>query len=283
MRETDAWEQVEQAADYAAKQLQITPRIGVVLGSGLGAFVDILEDGIAVAYDELPHMPGSSVPGHAGRLCAGTLYGCPVVVMQGRVHLYEGYSAQKVVLGVRIMQRLGAGVLIVTNAAGGIAPGLTAGSLVSIEDHINLTGTSCLLGPNDTRYGPRFPDMTQAYDTELGALAMRVAQARGMRLTRAVYAGVLGPSYETPAEIRMLRAMGAGLVGMSTVQEVIAARHLGMRVLGLSCVTNVAAGGVPDVLLSHDDVRREAALAADGLCGLISDVVRQIPVVGVGA
>lgn len=251
------------------------PKVALVLGSGLGGLADQIASPTVADYDDVSGMPTSAVAGHVGRFVAGDLGGVPVVAMQGRAHLYEGHSADVVVRGVRIMIALGARVLIVTNAAGGIAPQLTAGTLMLIDDQLNLTGQNCLIGPNDDALGPRFADMTRAYDTELSALALRTAERHGLSLARGVYAGVLGPSYETPAEIRMLRTIGADAVGMSTVLEVIAARHAGVRCLGVSCITNAAAGVTMEVL-SHADVQRVANAAAGRLQLLITGVVAEL-------
>ena len=249
------------------------PRVGLVLGSGLGAFADTLEDRTAIAYDRIRHMPRSAVEGHAGNLVLGFAEGVPVAAMQGRVHLYEGHRPDEVVLGVRLMRHLGAEVVVVTNAAGGIDPALAVGDLMCIEDHLNLTGQSSLVGANDDAVGPRFVDMTRAYDCELGALAQGAAAELGFELRRGVYAGLLGPAYETPAEIRMLRTLGAHAVGMSTVLEVIAARHMGARVLGLSCITNLAAG-LGQGTLSHQEVKDTATRVRDRFVGLLRGVLR---------
>jgi len=224
------------------KRVSIEPRVGVVLGSGLGDFAETLEGLAKLPYRDLPHMPNSAVPGHAGNLCFGWVGGVPVVCMQGRVHLYEGYSVDKVVQGVRTMARLGVRCVLLTNAAGGLEPSWAPGDLMAVTDHINLTGASPLVGTNDDALGPRFPDMTSAYDDGLRDLLQNVARAAGIPLREGVYAAMLGPSYETPAEVRMLRAMGAHAVGMSTVHEVIALRHMGVRVGALSCIANHAAG-----------------------------------------
>lgn len=234
-----------------------TPKVALVLGSGLGGFADSLESKSVVPYDAIHGMPTSKIVGHAGNLVLGEVRGMPVVAMQGRVHLYEGHPAADVVFGVRLMRHLGAEVLIITNAAGGCGEGLSAGDLMLIEDHLNLTGQSCLIGPNEDELGVRFPDMSEAYDRDLRALALEVAEVRGTKLARGVYAGLLGPSYETPAEVRMLCRLGADAIGMSTVLEVIAAKHLGMKVLGISCITNLAAG-ISAQALSHDEVTETA-------------------------
>ncbi len=251
------------------------PTLALVLGSGLGALADTFEAASAVPYEEIEGMPRSSVPGHAGRLVFGRFEGVEAVAMQGRVHLYEGFSPLDVVFGVRLMRRLGAEVLLVTNAAGGIAERLEVGSLMRIEDHLNLTGRNPLLGPEEPGLGERFVDMTRAYDRELGALAEKVAGEQGVELHRGVYAGLLGPSYETPAEIRMLRTLGADAVGMSTVLEVIAARQAGMRVLGISCITNRAAG-LSEGLLSHEEVADVAARVEERFARLVRGVARRL-------
>ncbi len=234
------------------------PRVGVVLGSGLGAFADDLEGAVKIPYGDLPHMAPSAVAGHAGNLCFGRVAGIPVVCMQGRVHAYEGHAIDTVVHGVRVMARLGVPSVLLTNAAGGLEAGMKPGDLMVLTDHLNLTGTSPLVGPNDGVLGPRFPDMTAAYDPELRALLEGVAQKSGIFLRKGVYAAMMGPQYETPAEIRMLRQLGAQAVGMSTALEVIALRHMGVRVGALSCITNLAAG-VGDRPLSHAEVEATAA------------------------
>lgn len=251
--------------------------VGVILGSGLGAVADTVVEsgGTALSYGEIPHFPTSSVEGHKGRLVYGIVGGVPVLLMQGRVHRYEGYPASSVVFPVRVLHALGVKRLVVTNAAGGLGAGFSAGDLMLIEDHLNLTGDNPLVGHNDARFGPRFPDMSEAYSRRLTALADDVAQARGLKLQRGVYAGLLGPSYETPAEIRMLRTLGAHAVGMSTVFEVIAASHLGMEVLGISCITNLAAG-LSDQKLSHDEVKDTATRVEAAFSGLILDLLPRL-------
>lgn len=232
------------------------PQVALVLGSGLGDYAEGLKDARHIDYAELG-FPGSRVPGHAGRLFYGRAAGVEVLAMQGRVHAYEGHDLQTVVLPVRALCRAGCEIVLLTNAAGGIGDGLRAGDLVLIRDHLNLIGGSPLRGDNDAALGPRFPDMTAVYDPQLRAIADKVAQRLQLRLPSGVYAGCLGPQYETPAEVRMLRILGADLVGMSTVPEAIAARHLGARVLGISCVTNLAAG-ISEQPLSHDEVTETA-------------------------
>jgi purine-nucleoside phosphorylase len=239
------------------KRVGIHPRVGVVLGSGLGAFADGLDGLVKIPYRDLPHMPAPAVPGHPGNLCFGAIGGVPVVCMQGRLHLYEGHPIDRVVQGVRAMARLGVGCVLLTNAAGGLEPSWAPGDLMMVTDHLNLTGISPLVGPNDDALGPRFPDMTAAYDPELRALLHAVARDAGVPLREGVYAALLGPSYETPAEVRMVRALGAQAVGMSTVHEVIALRHMGTRVGALSCITNLAAGISPHPL-DHAEVEATA-------------------------
>ncbi len=256
---------VEDCVFAVKKRVALEPRIGVVLGSGLGAFADSLEDLVRIPYRDLPHMPSSGVAGHAGNLCFGRVQRVPVVCMQGRVHLYEGHSIEKVVHGVRTMARLGVHAVLITNAAGGLEPSWAAGDLMVVTDHLNLTGTSPLVGPNDDALGPRFPDLTMAYDSELRTILHSVAGEARIALREGVYAAQLGPAYETPAEVRMLRMLGAHAVGMSTVHEVIALRHMGVRVGALSCITNLAAGFSSE-RLDHVEVEatarsRRAAIA----------------------
>jgi len=255
-----------------AKAGKVKPRVGIVLGSGLGKALDRMKIAHALPYSEIPGFLPSTVAGHAGRLLLGTLAGVEVVVMQGRIHLYEGHGPKDVVLPTRVMITLGATRLVITNAAGGANPALMPGDLMAIRDHLNLTGTTPLMGPNEDALGPRFPDMTDAYEVGFRRLAHEKALARGFVLREGVYAGLLGPAYETPAEVRMLRGMGADAVGMSTVLEVIAARHMGARVLGISCVSNQAAGlsGHP---LTHDEVQTTAKGIESRLFDLMSDVL----------
>ena len=244
------------------------PRVGIILGSGLGSFADRLSGAVSVPYAELPHFPSSSVPGHAGRLVLGTLRGVPVVAMQGRVHGYEGYSQSQVAFPARVLCALGLRALVVTNAAGAINRALRPGDLMAITDHINLSGGSPLYGPNDDRLGPRFPDMSTTYDVGLLARLLECAQATKIDLRSGVYAILSGPSYETPAEIRMLRVLGADAVGMSTVPEVIAAAHMGVKVAGVSCITNLAAGISPKPL-SHAEVAETAGRVTETFSRLL--------------
>jgi len=249
--------------------------IAMVLGSGLGDYAKSLEGAHAIPYGEIPHMPLSSVSGHAGNLVTGDKAGKRVIAMQGRAHLYEGNSPDDVVFGVRLMATLGAETLIVTNAAGGISPELEAGDLMAITDQLNLTGTSSLIGENDGRQGPRFLDMTVAFDPQLIDTASGVAGAQGFELKRGVYAGLLGPAYETPAEVRMLGTLGADAVGMSTVLEVLAARHMGLRVLGISCISNLAAG-LSAGPLSHEEVQETAGRVQSRFESLLSGVLESM-------
>lgn len=234
-------------------RIKMTPAVGVVLGSGLGAFADELRDPVTIPYDELPHWPVSTAVGHAGKLVAGYIDDAPVVVLSGRAHLYEGYTPQQATFATRVLRTLGAHSMVFTNAAGGINLSYSQGALVAISDHINLQGSNPLTGPNDDHWGPRFPDMSEAYSIAYRAIAREAAQNLGFHLPEGVYAALAGPNYETPAEIRYLRAIGADLVGMSTVPEVIVANHMGMRVLAISCVTNMAAG-VLDQKIDHEEV-----------------------------
>ena len=249
----DQFTLAETAAQRILQRSSLRPRIGLVLGSGLGAFADSLADSARIPFSEIPAFPRSTAIGHAGQLVIGKAGSVPVAVMQGRVHLYEGYSAQQVAFPMRVFGRMGIRAVILTNAAGGINLNYQQGALVLIRDHINLQGTNPLVGPNDDRFGVRFPDMTHAYAKDYRALAREEAAKLGMTLHEGVYAALLGPSYETPAEINYLRIIGADLVGMSTAFEVIAARHMGIKVLAISCVTNMAAG-ILDQPLSHQEV-----------------------------
>jgi purine-nucleoside phosphorylase len=243
----------ERAAKFILSKTKLRPKIALVLGSGLGSFADELTDALRIPYEKIPNFPRSTAVGHAGRLVIGKVEGIAVAAMQGRVHLYEGYSAREVAFAMRVFERLGIRSAILTNAAGGINLQFTQGALVVMRDHMNLQGTNPLAGPNDPRFGPRFPDMTQAYWRSYREIALEEAKRIGINVHEGVYAALLGPSYETPAEIRYLRTIGADLVGMSTVPEVIAARHMGIRVLGISCVTNMAAG-IVDRPLDHAEV-----------------------------
>ena len=238
----DDFSRAEEAAQFVLARTTARPRIAVVLGSGLGGFADEVRDATAIRYEDIPHFPKSTAIGHAGRLVIGNVDGIPLAVMQGRVHLYEGYSAQQVAFPIGVLARMGIGAVVLTNAAGGISGEYGKGALVVLRDHINLLGQNPLTGANDDRLGLRHPDMTDAYNAQFRRFALDEAQQLGGDVYEGVYAAVAGPSFETPAEIRFLRAIGADLVGMSTVPEVITARHLGLEVLAISCVTNMAAG-----------------------------------------
>jgi purine-nucleoside phosphorylase len=260
------------AAEFLKRKTKLRPKIALVLGSGLGAFADEFAAAVRIPYAKIPYFPRSTAIGHAGRLVLGKVDGVDVVGMQGRAHLYEGYSAKQVAFPVRVFARLGVKAVILTNAAGGIKNEFTQGRLVVISDHINLQGDNPLIGANDEKFGPRFPDMTTAYDKKFRTAALAQANRLGIALGEGVYAALAGPSYETPAEIRFLRTIGADLVGMSTVPEVIAARHSGLRVLGISCVTNAAAG-ILDAPLDHNDVLATAERVKTQFIGLLRTVI----------
>jgi purine-nucleoside phosphorylase len=265
-------ERIDEAADFLRARCGAVPTVGVVLGSGLGDFAETLGDAVTFPYAEIPHWPVSSVVGHAGRLVVGTVAGRRVVVLAGRSHFYEGHTLQVVVFPTRVLARLGVRQLILTNAAGGINTSFPPGALMVIDDHINLLGSNPLIGPNDERIGVRFPDMTEVYSRRLRTMADQVGAARGIALTHGVYLAAHGPSYETPAEIRAYRGLGADAVGMSTVPEAIAARHMGVEVLGISCITNMAAGVLPQPLV-HDEVMETARRVRDQFVALLEGVI----------
>jgi len=265
----------ESAAQFVLSQTSLCPTIGLVLGSGLGGFADELSEATRIPYANIPSFPRSTAIGHAGQMVIGKVGEVDVAAMQGRVHLYEGYSAKEVAFPTRVFGRMGIRALILTNAAGGINLEYNQGALVVITDHINLQGHNPLVGPNDDRFGPRFPDMTQAYWKPYREIALRCARRLGKTLYQGVYAGLLGPSYETPAEIRYLRTIGADLVGMSTIPEVIVARHMGIKVLAISCVTNMAAG-ISDEVLSHEDVLATGERVKGNFVALLRAVLPEI-------
>ncbi len=269
-------DQVEDAAAVVRARTSLRPEVAIILGTGLGGLAGAIESPVAIDYAELPGFPLSTVESHAGRLLVGRLGGRPVVAMQGRFHRYEGYSLQQVTFPVRVLRQLGARVLLVSNACGGMHPGWQAGDLVLLTDHINLLGDNPLIGPNDDRLGPRFPDCSAVYDPGLRALTRRVAAAQGTVLREGVYVAVAGPNLETRAEYRMLRALGADVVGMSTVPEVLVAIHGGMRVLGVSIITDLC---IPDTLepASLDRILAVAAAAEPRLASLFAGVVGQLP------
>lgn len=265
----------EAAARFLLSQTSLRPRIGLVLGSGLGGFADELSDATRIPYTNIPFFPRSTAVGHAGQLVIGSVGGIPVALMQGRVHLYEGYSAKEVVFPMRVFDCMNIHAVILTNAAGGINLEYKQGALVVLTDHINLQGHNPLVGPNDDRYGPRFPDLTQAYYKPYREIALRAAKQQGKALYQGVYAALLGPNYETPAEIRYLRTIGADLVGMSTVPEVIAARHMGIKVLAISCVTNMAAG-ILDQIINHEEVLETGERVKTDFVALLRAVLPEI-------
>jgi purine-nucleoside phosphorylase len=268
---------VERAARFVLAKTKLRPRVAVVLGSGLGGFADELKQATRIPYKDIPNFPQSTAIGHAGRLVIGKLGDYPLAVMQGRVHLYEGYSAQQVAFPIRVLGRMGVRAAVLTNAAGGINTDYKQGCLVVIRDHINLQGQNPLVGENDERFGLRFPDMTRAYWKAYREMAAAEAGKLGLQTFEGIYGAVLGPSYETPAEIRYLRTIGADLVGMSTVSEVIAAAHIGMRVLAISCVTNMAAGitGEP---ISHVEVLETGERVRGEFAALLRAVIPKIHV-----
>lgn len=271
--------QYEEAAAFVRTHTRQQPEVGLVLGSGLGGLADAVEDADVIATDQIPHWPRSTVVGHAGRLVIGRLEGRVVLVQQGRAHYYEGHSLQRVTLPIRVMQLLGMGTVILTNAAGGINPGYTPGDVMLIEDQINLigmAGLSPLRGPNDDTLGPRFPDMSVPFDRELRAQALAAAAAAGLSLRQGVYAGLAGPSFESPADLRFLRTAGADAVGMSTVSEVVVARHGGLRVLGFSGISNKA-NLDGSTITTHQEVLEAGRVIVPKLITLVRGVLRQLP------
>jgi purine-nucleoside phosphorylase len=266
---------MHQAVEYIRTVTKVAPRVAVVLGSGLGAFAEELDDAVSIPYSAIPGWPVSTAAGHAGKLVFGKLGRLDVAVMAGRAHLYEGYTPAQVTMGVRVLHRLGVGSIVLTNASGGINLSYSQGALVLISDHINLQGSNPLIGPNDDSEGPRFPDMTEAYSAAYRAKAHSVARELGIELQEGVYAALSGPNYETPAEIRYLRIIGADLVGMSTVPEVIVANHAGMQVLAISCVTNMAAGILPQKL-DHKEVMETADRVRDTLIRFLKTLLPRL-------
>lgn len=273
---TNEWQTVECLAAAFGERFPERPDVMVVLGSGLGTVADMLKERVSVSTAEFPGHPRSTVPGHAGMLHQGKIGKKTVLIQQGRVHLYEGCSPAEVVRPIRAAILSGADTVVLTNAAGGINSRLSPGALMLIEDHLNLTGTSVLLGPNDDERGPRFPDMSGAYDADLRARMRAAADKLDISLASGVYAGLLGPTYETPAEVRMLKALGADAVGMSTVQEVIAARHLGAKTTAVSCITNLAAG-LSSTPLAHDEVAEIGAAATADFARLLMTFLEGLP------
>ncbi len=266
------YDDVKEAAEAIRSRIPNVPDLAIVLGSGLGDFAGALGDAVSMPYAELPHWPASRVIGHDGRLVVGTLRGRTIAALAGRCHIYEGHDLRTVTFAVRALGLLGVTVLILTNAAGGVNTQFGQGALMVIDDHINLIGSNPLVGPNDDRFGPRFPDMSEVYSRRLRAIADEAGRATGVGLTHGVYVGLLGPSYETPAEIRFLRLIGADAVGMSTVPEAIAARHMRLEVLGISCITNMAAGVLPQPL-DHNEVMETARRVRGQFIALLEEVV----------
>ena len=266
------FQRAERAAKFIRSKTKLHPHIALVLGSGLGAFADEFSGATKISYAKIPGFPRSTAIGHAGQLVIGKVGDVTVAGMQGRVHLYEGYSVKEVAFPIRVFARMGIRAVILTNAAGGIKKEFSQGRLVVLKDHINLQGVNPLFGPNDEKFGPRFPDMTAAYDKRFREIALSQGKELGIELAEGTYAALPGPSYETPAEIRYLRSIGSDLVGMSTVPEVIAARHAGIRVLGISCVTNAAAG-ILDQPLDHREVLETAERVKSQFISLLSAIL----------
>ncbi len=281
MSEASAVSSLYANAEHAARTIRslIGPdeaRVALVLGSGLGGFADDFEDATAIPYHEIPGFVSSTAQGHAGKLIAGKVDRVPVLAMQGRVHFYEGYSLSQVTFPMRVFRLLGIKTVILTNAAGGIDNQLTQGALMVISDHLNLMGVNPLVGPNDERFGPRFPDMSEVYARELQELAVEEARDLGVEVRRGIYAALSGPSYETPAEIHMFRTFGADAVGMSTVPEAIVARHMAMKVLGISCITNMAAG-ISDQPINHDEVMETGRRVRVTFGQLLRRIIAKLP------
>jgi len=271
----DLFSRAERAARFILARTRLRPRVAVVLGSGLGAFAGELAGATRVDYARIPGFPVSTVEGHAGRIVISRTSGVPVAALEGRLHFYEGYSMDEVTFPVRVLARMGIRALVITNAAGGISPDYRQGALVLIRDHLNLQGTNPLIGHNDPRFGLRFPDMTHAYSERLRRIAREEGKRQGLVLPEGVYAAVTGPSFETPSEIRALRTLGADLVGMSTVPEVIVARQVGLEILGISCVTNLAAG-ILDQPITHEEVLETGARVSTQFTALLRAVVPRI-------
>lgn len=270
---------IKEASQYIASKISIKPKIGIVLGSGLGIYIDQIQNKTIIPYQDIPHFKRTSVEGHSGALIIGEVNGVPVAALQGRLHSYEGYAGEDIVLPVRTLASLGIEVLFLTNASGGINENFHPGDLVAINDHINLSGRNPLVGPNIAEMGPRFPDMGNAYDKEMREILHSVAKKHNVIIKDGVYCSVLGPTYETPAEIRMMRIIGGDLVGMSTVPEVIAANHMGLKVVGVACVTNYAAG-IKEEKLSHADVKKVAEKAMVGFATILTETIGELKRIG---
>jgi len=267
--------QIEEACRSISKRVQMKPRVGIILGTGLGKLVDKVSIRESLPYDDIPHFPASTVKGHAGRLLFGRLAGKNVVIMQGRTHYYEGYSLSKITLPVRVMKRLGIEILIISNAAGGLNPLFSAGDVMVISDHINLTGQNPLIGPNLEPFGPRFPDMVAVYDRELIQTSEQAAAKEKIKLRKGVYVGIIGPSLETPAETRFLRMIGGDAVGMSTIPEVIVGVHCGLRILGFSAISNI---NLPDCMetATLKEILKNAAVAGRKMIKIVEGVIKRI-------
>jgi purine-nucleoside phosphorylase len=268
-----------EASQYIQSKITVKPKVGIVLGSGLGIYVDQIQNKTIIPYQDIPHFKRTSVEGHEGRLIIGEVHGVTVAALQGRLHAYEGHPMEEIVLPVRALAALGIEVLFLTNASGGINANFHPGDLVAITDHINLTGRNALVGPNIAELGPRFPDMSEAYDPELNRIMTEVAKNHHVEIKSGVYCSVLGPTYETPAEIRMIRVLGGDMVGMSTVPEVIAANHLGLKVAGVACITNYAAG-IKQEKLSHADVKKVAEKAMVGFATILTETIGELKKLG---
>jgi purine-nucleoside phosphorylase len=273
-------QKIIEASNYIQSKIQSKPKIGIVLGSGLGIYADHIQNKIIIPFNEIPHFQRTTVEGHEGRLIFGDVKGVKVLALQGRIHAYEGHPMEDIVLPVRAMVLAGIEILFTTNASGGINEKWSPGDLAIIDDHINLSGRNPLVGPNMAELGPRFPDMTKAYDPELSKVLKEVGKRHNVDMKNGVYVSVLGPTYETPAEIRMLRVMGADMVGMSTVPEVIAANHLGIKVAGVACITNHAAGIKPEKL-SHADVKVVAEKAMLGFATILTETIGELKQLGI--
>ena len=272
---TDQYARAQRAAEFLRGRVNDPPSVAIVLGSGLGDFADSLQDAVTVPYADIPHWPASAVVGHAGKLVVGSVAGKRVAALSGRAHFYEGHSMAVATFATRVMRLIDVRTLVLTNAAGGINLSFKPGTLMVIDDHINLMGTNPLVGGNDDRFGPRFPDMTEAYSKRLRQLADEAARSRHVAVAHGVYVAVHGPSYETPAEIRYLRTIGADAVGMSTVPEAIVANHMGMEVLGISCITNPAAGVLPQPLV-HDEVMAVARRVRGEFSALLEAIIERL-------
>ena len=273
------YQKIHDAIEAIRSKTTVTPEIGVILGSGLGSIADQVENPVIIPYTDIPHFHGTSIEGHAGRMIIGRFQGVPAVFLQGRFHVYEGYPMEEVVFPTRTICGLGIQTLVLTNAAGGVNTRFRPGDLMMITDHINLMGDNPLKGPNIAQLGPRFPDLTEAYSRRCLDVALLAAEECGIQLHQGVYAGVLGPTYETPAEVRMLRILGADAVGMSTVPESIAANHLGVQVVGISCITNLAAG-LAQQKLTHQEVIENSRSGATHMTKLLESALKKLALIG---